>query len=420
MKQTAILVGVNTADKELHDYEMLELKELCFACDIEVIETITQNAETINKATYVGKGKLEEIKGLVEAVNPDLIVCNDQLTPTQINVLQEYLDINIYDRTYVILEIFKRRATTKEAILQVDIASLRYMLPRLIGLREGLSRQRGGGGNGAYGRGAGETQLEIDRRNINDRIAFLRKQLEELTADRAIQRQKRKNNNIPVVCLVGYTNSGKSSTLNAFLEKSTAIKKKVMEKNMLFATLETSSRLVKLENNHEFILTDTVGFVSKLPTMLVEAFKSTLEEITEADLIVHVVDASNPNYQLQIDTTNKVLSEIGVKDIPMIYAFNKIDLVDHYFYIPPQYPDAIRISATSNKNIDLLTKMIEDELYKDEKELELLLPYDKMNILSTLQSETVVANVEYLENGVKLKARLSQKYQNLLKDYILK
>ncbi len=417
MRQKAILVGVNTTTKELHNYEMTEMKELCYACEIDIIETVSQAANTTNINTYVRKGKLDEIKVLIETLQPDLVVCNDQLSATQINNMQEVLEVNIYDRTYIILEIFKRRATTKEAILQVDIASLRYMLPRLIGLREGLSRQRGAAG-GAHGRGAGETQLEIDRRNINDRIAFLKGQLDELTKERALQRQKRKNNNVPVVCLAGYTNSGKSSTLNAFLDSSTALKKKVLEKDMLFATLETSSRLIKLENNHEFILTDTVGFVSKLPTQLVEAFKSTLEEITEADLIIHVVDSSNPNYQVQIETTNKVLEEIGVKDIPMIYAFNKIDLVEGYFYIPPQFTDAIRFSAINNHNIDSLTKMIEDILFKDEKDVELSLPYDKISILSTLQNDSIVYNIEYLETEIYVKARLSQKYQNLLKEYI--
>lgn len=420
MNLKAILIGLNKTTKEIHDYEMNELKELCIACNIDTIDIITQNANVVNPKTYVHKGKLEEIKVIAETLEADLLVFNDELTSSQISNIQEVIDITVYDRTYVILEIFKSRATTKEAIMQVDIASLKYMLPRLTGLREGLSRQRGASAAGVRGRGAGETKLELDRRGINDRIAFLNNQLELLKQERLVQRKKRKNNNVPVVCLTGYTNSGKSSTLNALMDESTAVKKKVLEKNMLFATLETSSRLVKLANNHEFIITDTVGFVSKLPHQLVEAFKSTLEEITEADLIVHVIDASNPNYQLQIDTTNEVLEEIGVKDIPILYVFNKIDLLDEYFYIPPQYLNALRISAINNKNIDILLSMIEEELFKDETEVVLELPYSKMDLVNLLQSTSNVSSVDYMDDFITITAKISNKVKKICKDYIKK
>ncbi|MFA5543680.1 MAG: GTPase, partial [Bacilli bacterium] len=238
--------------------------------------------------------------------------------------------------------------------------------------------------------------------------------------ERALQRKKRKNNNIPVVCLTGYTNSGKSSTLNALMEESTAIKKKVLEKNMLFATLETSSRLVKLNNNHEFIITDTVGFVSKLPHQLVEAFKSTLEEITESDLIIHVIDASNPNYQLQIDTTNEVLKEIGVENIPVLYVFNKIDLLEDYFYIPPQYLYALRISAINNKNIKLLLEMIESVLYKNEAHVLINLPYTKMDILNSLKNNSNVINIEYQNDYILIEAKVSDKMKMEIDEYIQK
>ncbi|MFA7367782.1 MAG: GTPase HflX [Bacilli bacterium] len=420
MNQKAILVGLNKTTKEIHDYEMKELKELCIACNIDVEDIITQNANVINPKTYVHRGKLEEIKIIAETLEVDALVFNDELTASQISNIQKIIDITVYDRTYIILEIFKSRATTKEAILQVDIASLKYMLPRLSGLREGLSRQRGTGGNGAHGRGAGETKLELDRRNINDRISYLNNQLELLKQERALQRKKRKNNNIPVVCLTGYTNSGKSSTLNALMEESTAIKKKVLEKNMLFATLETSSRLVKLNNNHEFIITDTVGFVSKLPHQLVEAFKSTLEEITESDLIIHVIDASNPNYQLQIDTTNEVLKEIGVENIPVLYVFNKIDLLEDYFYIPPQYLYALRISAINNKNIKLLLEMIESVLYKNEAHVLINLPYTKMDILNSLKNNSNVINIEYQNDYILIEAKVSDKMKMEIDEYIQK
>ena len=334
--ERGIIVGVNTSkNEELFINEMQELKALCEACNIDIVEEVTQNLDEQNIKSYIGKGKLEELKIAINATDADVIICNDELSPSQISNLQNTLDVLVFDRTYVILEIFKRRAKTKEAILQVDIASLKYMLPRLSGLRSGFSRQRGAGGM-AHGKGKGETQLEIDRRNISSRISLLKKELADLTNNRQVQRQKRKDNNFKTVCLVGYTNSGKSTTLNRLLQYSKEIKKEVLEKDMLFATLETSTRKIKLENNCQFLVTDTVGFVNKLPHDLIEAFKSTLEEIKECDLILHVVDASNQNFEDQISATNQVLDSIGVKDIPILYVFNKIDKVDGYFYIPPQ------------------------------------------------------------------------------------
>lgn len=420
MPQRAIIVGANTIDLATHQYEMEELKQLCQACEIEVLDMITQNSDSINPQTYIRKGKLEELKTVIANLDCDTVIFNDELTASQINNIGEVLDVTIYDRTYVILEIFKRRATTKEAILQVDIASLKYMLPRLVGLREGLSRQRGAGGSGAHGRGQGETKLELDRRNISDRIAFLKKQLKELTDERSLQRKKRQLSNIPVVSLVGYTNSGKSSTLNAILNYSNRVKKEVFQKDMLFATLETASRLIKLENNHSFIVTDTVGFVHKLPTHLIEAFKSTLEEITESDLIIHVVDASNPNYEAQIRTTNEVLNEIGVNNIPIIYAFNKIDKVDSYFYIPPQYEKAIRISAKKDQYIDDLIKMIEKEVFQDEKLVHLLIPYDNISLFDMLKKEAYVIEANFIDNAVDVKAKLNPKFLSMLNEYLVK
>ena len=352
--QNGIIVGVNTSkDEQSFSNEMSELKSLCEACEIEIVERVDQNLNEINTKTYIGKGKIEELKIAINATDADVVIFNDELTPSQISTLQDMLDILVFDRTYVILEIFKRRAKTKEAKLQVDIASLRYMLPRLSGLRSGFSRQRGAGGM-AHGKGKGETQLEIDRRNISSRISLLKKELNDLTLNRQTQRKRRKDNNLKTVCLVGYTNSGKSTTLNTLLEYSKNIKKEVFEKDMLFATLETSTRNIKLENNKEFLVTDTVGFVSKLPHELVEAFKSTLEEINEADLILHVIDCSNENYDQQIKVTNEVLESIGVKNIPIVYVFNKIDKLENYFYIPPQYEPCIRISSKQNINIDNL------------------------------------------------------------------
>lgn len=416
--EKAIIIGVNTIS-ESHIFldEIEELKNLCLACDIEVIDVITQNLNDINSSTYVGKGKIEEIKIAINSLDAETLVFNDELTPSQINNLQEALEIAIYDRTFIILEIFKRRAKTKEALMQVEIATLKYSLPRLMGLRQGLSRQRGAGGGFAHGRGAGETKLELDRRITNDRIVALKKELEAATILRKQQRKTRKTNNMHTVCLVGYTNSGKSSTLNALLNHSKGIKKEVFQKDMLFATLETSTRAIQTETNFRFLVTDTVGFVNKLPHHLVEAFKSTLEEITEADLIVHVVDATNSNYKLQIETTEQVLQSIGVLNIPTIYAFNKIDLLDEYLYIQPQYIKAIRISAATDKNIDKLIEMIQKELERDFIEITLSIPYKEQEIIEFLKDNGYVKAINYLETRIEVLGKLPQRLLSKVEKY---
>lgn len=415
--EKGIIIGVNENknNKLIFDNEIEELQLLCEACNIEIVDKITQNLEEQNIKTYIGKGKLDELKIAINSYDADVIICNDELSPAQISNLQKELNILVFDRTYVILEIFKRRAKTKEAILQVDIASLRYMLPRLSGLREGFSRQRGAGGM-AHGKGKGETQLEIDRRNISSRISLLKKELNDLTSNRQIQRMQRKNNNIKTVCLVGYTNSGKSTTLNALLQYSKDIKKEVMEKDMLFATLETATRKIKLDNNNQFLVTDTVGFVNKLPHELVEAFKSTLEEIKECDLIVHVVDASNDNFENQIKTTESILESIGIKDIPIIYAFNKVDKLNDYLYIPPEYDKAIRISSKKNINIDGLIKEIQSNLYKYYKTTSFLIPYSRGDIINNLKEYGDVLEINY-ENFINVKAKVTQYQYNLYKQY---
>ena len=414
--EKGIIVGVNTSKNEqLFNNELKELKSLCEACNIEIVEEVTQNLDEINIKSYIGKGKLEELKIAINATDADVIICNDELSPSQISNLQDILDVLVFDRTYVILEIFKRRAKTREAILQVDVASLKYMLPRLSGLRNGFSRQRGAGGM-AHGKGKGETQLEIDRRNIASRISLLKKELSDLTNNRQIQRKKRKDNNFKTVCLVGYTNSGKSTTLNRLLQYSKDIKKEVLEKDMLFATLETSTRKIKLENNCQFLVTDTVGFVNKLPHDLVEAFKSTLEEIKECDLILHVVDSSNEQFEEQIKATNNVLDSIGVKDIPILYVFNKIDKVDGYFYIPPQYENAIRISSKKDININNLLLEIQNLLFKPFKTTTFIIPYSKGEIINNLKENANVLEIDYQE-FIYVKASVNEYLYNLYNKY---
>ncbi len=410
--QKGIIVGVNTNNKSFN-MEMEELQDLCNACEIEILDKVTQNLIEENNKLYVGKGKIEEIKTAIAALDIDVVICNDELSPSQINNLQNILEVLVFDRTYVILEIFKRRAKTKEAQIQVDIASLRYMLPRLSGLRSGFSRQRGNGGM-AHGKGKGETQLEIDRRNIGEKISLLKKELSDLTINRQIQRKSRKN--INTVCLVGYTNSGKSTTLNSILNYSSEVKKEVMEKDMLFATLETATRKIKLQNNREFLITDTVGFVNKLPHQLVEAFKSTLEEIKEANLILHIVDASRDDFETQIQTTERVLKEIGVENIPIIYVFNKIDKVDDYFYIPPQYENAIRISAKTGYGMDDLISLICEHLFKNIINKTFIIPYTKGNIINELKEYSEVISIEY-NDFIEVNANINEIVYNKFKKY---
>ncbi|MDD4000187.1 MAG: GTPase HflX, partial [Bacilli bacterium] len=320
---------------------------------------------------------------------------------------------------YVILEIFRKRAKTKEAILQVELATKKYLLPRLMGSRTNLSRQRGAGSGYAHGRGSGEMKLELDRRKIYQEISDIKTELQELKSLRQTQRKQRKRQGMKVVSLVGYTNSGKSSTLNALLAYSSEVKKEVFEKDMVFATLETATRLVKTERNVNFLLTDTVGFVHKLPHQLIEAFKSTLEEISESDLILHIVDCANENLEKQIKVTNEVLAELGVKDIPMIYVFNKSDL-NECFFIPPTFEKAIKISAKNSDNLPKLLLMIEDELFQDYKEVYLKIPFSKGNLYNQIKENAVLEAETVEEDGYVLKVKLSDYLYNLVFDFIIK
>ena len=420
--EKGIIVGVNTNqtnnDKFIEELE--ELKNLCFACNIEIIDQVTQNRDYIDNRTYVGKGKIDEIKLCIQSLDVECVVFNDELLPSQISNLEKLLEITIYDRTFIILEIFKRRAQTREAQLQVEIASLNYLLPRLIGLRAGLSRQRGAGGGFAHGRGSGEKKLELDRRLTTDKIVGLKRELAELTQLRKQQRIKREKNDIPTVSLVGYTNSGKSSTLNAILKYSKGIRKEVFEKDMLFATLETSTRSIITEDDAHFLLTDTVGFVNKLPHHLVESFKSTLEEIKESDLIVHVVDSHNPNFEEQIETTNKVLKDIGVENIPFIYAFNKTDLIDHYFFIPQKYYPSITISAKEDININRLIKLITDNLFSDYQKCTLHVPYNELSLLEDIKRNSIEFEITYDEVGAIFNGKVGNKVSKLIDKYKIK
>ncbi|PGO78985.1 GTPase HflX [Bacillus cereus] len=397
--QRAVLVGVNVGNEDDFAYSMEELTNLAEACDVEVIGQVTQNLQRVNPSHYIGKGKIEEVAAYVQEIDANMVIFNDELSPSQIRNLEEDLDCKVIDRTILILDIFAQRAKTKEAQLQVEVAHLQYMMPRLIGLRESLGRQSGG--VGTKNKGVGEKKLELDRRKIEEQISVLNKDLEALVAQRQTQRKQRKKNEIPVVALVGYTNAGKSTTMNAMLEIYNGTEEKqVFEKDMLFATLETSVRNIDLPDNKSFLLTDTVGFVSKLPHHLVKAFRSTLEEVAEADLLIHVVDYVNPNYEQLIDITNETLKKIGVENIPTIYAYNKSDMVD--VEIPKVQEDRVYLSAKKHVGIEELVEMIRSHIYKEYTKCEMLIPYDQGQVVSYFNNHAHVLSTSYENEGTKL------------------
>lgn len=413
----AILVGVNINNhQEDFEYSMQELGNLADACNISVVGELTQNLHQINKSHYIGTGKIDELKELVNDLEADMIIFDDELSPSQIRNLESEVDISVMDRTMLILDIFAERAKTKESQLQVEMAMLKYMLPRLVGMRESLGRQ--GGGAGLKNKGAGETKLELDRRRIEEKIAALNKELEKILNHRKTQRSLRKKNEIPVVSLVGYTNAGKSTIMNAMVEKyHTTVEKQVFEKNMLFATLETSVREIKLADNKQFLLTDTVGFINKLPHHLVKAFRSTLEEVIEADLLIHVIDYSNPHHEIQRKLTNQILQDLGTTDIPMIYAYNKADQTDVEF--PMIKDDEIYLSAKQRIGITELTQLISDHIFNDYIHCELMIPYTDGEVVSYFNQYAQVLSTEYEEEGTKLVVECKQMDADKYQEYVI-
>lgn len=396
----AILVGLQLRGDI--SYSMDELAGLAEADGVEVAGRMIQALEKPNTATLIGKGKVEELAEMCRNMEADTVIFNDELSGAQIRNLEEATGTRVIDRTILILDIFADRAVSREGKLQVELAQLKYRLPRLTGFGKSLSRLGGGIGT----RGPGEKKLETDRRHIAGRIDDIKAELEKNGRNRAVQRSGREKAGIPVAALIGYTNSGKSAVMNRLLSMTDREEKQVSSKNMLFATLDTQHRKISMEHGREFILIDTVGFVSKLPHGLVEAFKSTLEEVKYADLLIHVVDSSYENSDFQIDVTNTVIEQLGAGGKEKIMAYNKMDLVSEQ-PIDVSGSDAVFISAKTGENMHVLQDMIVDRLFGSRISAALLIPYDKGSVTSYLCENAEIESMEYEPEGTLIRGLFS-------------
>jgi GTP-binding protein HflX len=414
--EKAILVGVDLAiAPQLLGMEdsLTELALLAKTAGVSVVGQVTQRLESPNPATLIGSGKVEELETLVLDRQANVVIFDDELSPRQQREIEKVLgqEVKVLDRTALILDIFARHARTREGAVQVELAQYEYRLPRLTRAWTHLARQAGGRAGGAGGgvgvRGPGETQLEVDRREISRRIAFLKRQLEEIRKHRDQYRRQRRKNAMPIVALVGYTNAGKSTLLNALTNAH------VRAENRLFATLDPTTRRTTLPSGHEVLLTDTVGFIQKLPTELIAAFRATLEEVTEADVLIHVVDASHPNAEGHIAAVDEVLEELGAGSKPQLMAFNKIDrLANHPEIraelqpIMDEYPYAAALSAAHGQNLDGLLAMLDKLLRERMVPVDLLIPYAHGELVNLAHTHGFIEEVEHLENGTHLRGRI--------------
>ncbi|MDD6156343.1 MAG: GTPase HflX [Lachnospiraceae bacterium] len=395
LKERVILVGVSEQDGDDAEDSLAELAELVKTAGAEVVGTLIQKRERIHPGTYVGTGKVEELSELIYDTGATGIVCDDELSPAQLKNLEQLLDTKIMDRTLIILDIFAAHATTSEGKIQVELAQLRYRLSRLSGLGRSMSRLGGGIGT----RGPGEKKLEMDRRLINDRIAQLRRELKEVEQHRDVNRAKRKRNQVPVVAIVGYTNAGKSTLLNHLTDAQ------VLEEDKLFATLDPTTRVLELSGKQEVLLTDTVGFIRKLPHHLIEAFKSTLEEAKYADYIFHVVDASNPQREKQMHITYQTLDDLGVKDKTIVTLFNKQDLrTDHEPLHDFRADHVLNISAGKGEGLSRVTELLEEILRENKVYVERVIPYAKAGDIQLIRKSGELLEEEYVPEGIAIKA----------------
>lgn len=394
-KERVILVGVSEQDGDDAEDSLAELAELVKTAGASVAGTLIQKRELIHPGTYVGTGKVAEIAELLEHTGATGIVCDDELSPAQLKNLETMLNTKVMDRTLIILDIFAARATTSEGKIQVELAQLKYRLSRLTGLGRSMSRLGGGIGT----RGPGEKKLEIDRRLINDRIAQLNRELKEVVKHREIARAKRERNAVPVVAIVGYTNAGKSTLLNHLTDAE------VLEEDKLFATLDPTTRMLELEGHQQVLLTDTVGFIRKLPHHLIEAFKSTLEEAKYADYIIHVVEASNPQRDKQMYIVYETLDHLGVKNKKILTLFNKIDIRTDDDPLQDFRADhVLQISAAENAGLDAVKDVLQEMLREDKIYIERVIPYAQAGVLQLVRNKGELVSEEYVPEGISIRA----------------
>ena len=395
--ERVLLVGVQENDGDDTEESLQELAELAKTAGAEVVGTVIQKRERIHPGTYVGKGKIDEIRTLLNALDATGIICDDELSPVQMNHLQQELESKIMDRTLLILDIFASRAVTKEGKIQVELAQLRYRAVRLVGLGSSLSRLGGGIGT----RGPGEKKLEMDRRLIKERISQLKKELEHVKKHRELLREGRKKDRVMTAAIVGYTNAGKSTLLNTLTDAG------VLSEDKLFATLDPTTRLLDLDGGQRIYLTDTVGFIRKLPHHLIEAFKSTLEEAKYADVILHVVDASNPQVEEQMFIVYETLRELGVKDKTIVTLFNKQDRLAGNEILRDFKADyVLKISARTGWGLDELKNTLEKILIGNQIYIERVLDYKDAGMLQLVRKYGQLIEEKYTENGIEIKARV--------------
>lgn len=408
----AIIMAVNSKDKPFSNTELDELINLAEACNIEVVGLIKQNLDTINKDTYVGPGKVLDVIMMAEETEVDYIITDGAVSARIIKNFNTLLDQIVIDRNMLILEIFSSRAKSKSAQIQVEIAKINYELPRLVGSSEHLGRQAGSSGGGLANRGLGETKLELERRDLNKKLTILKKQLDNLEVQQHTQMQKRQKNDIFRVALVGYTNAGKSTIMNAILNLSDNTNT-VFVKDMLFATLDTFTRNIAIDNMPNFLLSDTIGFINNLHHTLIDAFKSTLSEVKDADLLLHVLDISSEDYLIHKQTTLNTLKEIGAEHIPMIEVHNKSDLVTDYL----ADPKSLRLSAHNPSDIQMLLEHIKQYILKDYHKLTLKIPYTDNKLLDTLFSSNMTQIIKQDDVGFTLEVFVSEHFAKQIKKF---
>ena len=413
-KERAVLAGLAAASMDIHerssDVTMDELAALVETAGGEVVATMIQSRPTPDPRSFLGDGKVQELKELIEANECDLAVFDNELSPSQLRVLSEELKVKVLDRSGLILDIFAQRARTREGQLQVELAQYKYLLPRLTGMWTHLVRQTASGGSSPIGtRGPGETQLETDRRHIRRKIQKLEEELSEVRKVRGTQRRRREKNAMPVVALVGYTNAGKSTLLNCLTGSD------IPANDRLFDTLDTTTRRLKVDETQEILLSDTVGFIRKLPTHLIEAFKATLEELQYADVLLHVIDIANPEWMEQARVVDELIRQLGAESTPCIRVFNKCDA---YFGILPHGEDIVCISAKSGEGAAELVQMLSARLDRGKRHVTVKLPYAAAALLDSLNRDAAVIKSEYTEDGIEVEAIVPPELFGRVKAYI--